>query len=196
MAESTSDKANVAPSTVQSCADSAKSTFQSAIGSLAGSPNGKLQGEALKDQAKAEHDVSKAEHDAYKASISPPGATISTDGGVSKDDMRRTEGSRNQAQGSVKESTGDLVGSESLKQAGDEHKAEGQKQEANGQLGDVGSATAQRVEGTVGAVVLRGDEVDKERCEQMRANGKAQQRGVEAEVGKKGEAEAEADAAM
>ncbi|RDA87170.1 hypothetical protein CP532_4294 [Ophiocordyceps camponoti-leonardi (nom. inval.)] len=172
-----------APSTLSSYVSSAAGAVQSAVGSLTGNTADQNKGEARKEEAKAEHDAS-------QAAIKVPGATLSSSGAVVKDDENRSQGSWNQTVGSAKEAVGGLVGSESLKETGREQNLEGQKQEAKGQLSDMGSGLANRAQGTVGGAVagLTGDKKGQEHYEQMRAEGKSQQRGVEHDMQKQVEA--------
>lgn len=78
-----------------------------------------------------------------------------------------------------------------LKAAGRQQNAEGQQQEAKGQVKDLGSGVGSRVQGTVGGAVasLTGDKKGEAHYDQMRADGKAQQRGVEHDLEKKAKAE-------
>ncbi len=80
---------------------------------------------------------------------------------------------------------------QSLKNSGRQQNLEGQQQEAKGQLSDLGSGMANRAQGTLGGAVagLTGDKSGQEHYDQMRADGKAQQRGVEHDLQKKAEAE-------
>ncbi|RDA92501.1 hypothetical protein CP533_4192 [Ophiocordyceps camponoti-saundersi (nom. inval.)] len=180
--EGTENKSS-APSTLSSYVSSAAGAVQSAVGSLTGNTADQAKGEARKDEAKAEHDAS-------QAAIKVPGATLSSSGAVVKDDENRNQGSWNQTVGSAKEAVGGLIGSESLKQTGREQNLEGQKQEAKGQLSDMGAGLANRAQGTLGGAVagLTGDKQGQEHYEQMRAEGKSQQRGVEHDMQKQVEA--------
>ncbi|KAK8930302.1 hypothetical protein H634G_01156 [Metarhizium anisopliae BRIP 53293] len=176
-----SDKA---PSTLQSYVDSATGAVQSALGSLTGNTADQAKGDSKKDDAKVEHEAS-------QASVKVPGATVSSDGGVSKDHPDRAAGNWNQTVGSAKEAVGGFVGSENLKSAGREQNLEGQQQEAKGQLNDLGSGIAARAQGTVGGAIsnITGDKEGQAHYDQMRADGKAQQRGVEHDLEKRAEAE-------
>ena len=80
---------------------------------------------------------------------------------------------------------------QSLKSAGRQQNLEGQQQEAKGQVSDLGSGVADRVQGAVGSGIsgLKGDDTSKAHYEQIRAEGKTQQRGVEHDLQKKAEAE-------
>ena len=78
-----------------------------------------------------------------------------------------------------------------MKQSGRQQNLEGQQQEAKGQVSDFGSGIGNRVQGTVGGAVagLAGDREGQAHYDQLRAEGKTQQRGVEHDLQKKGEAE-------
>lgn len=119
--------------------------------------------------------------------------TATADGGLAADNPDRTAGSWAQTIGSAKEAVGGLVGSESLKQAGQQQHAEGQQQEARGQLQDLGDGLSNRVQGTLGSVKTsilgEGSVGEKEKFEQQRQDGKAQQRSVEADLQSKAEAQ-------
>lgn len=84
-----------------------------------------------------------------------------------------------------------MLSIQSLKNSGRQQNLEGQQQEAKGQLSDLGSGMASRAQGTVGGAVsgLMGDKEGKEHYDNMRAEGKSQQRGVEHDIEKKAEAE-------
>ncbi|KAH7326243.1 hypothetical protein B0I35DRAFT_474914 [Stachybotrys elegans] len=173
-------------STLKSYIDSATGAAQNALGSLTGNSGDQAKGQARKDKAELEHDAS-------HATAKVPGATISGSGAATRDDPNRTEGNWNQTVGSAKETLGGLVGNESLKEAGRRQNLEGQEQEAKGQLSDLGSGMAGRAQGTIGSAVtaLTGDKEGQAHYEQMRAEGKTQQRGVEHDLNKKAEARQE-----
>ena len=80
---------------------------------------------------------------------------------------------------------------QNLKQAGRQQNLEGQQQEAKGQLNDFGSGLAGRAQGAIGSAVsgLTGDQAGHAHYEQMRAEGKTQQRGAEHDIQKQAEAE-------
>lgn len=80
---------------------------------------------------------------------------------------------------------------QSLKTSGRQQNLEGQQQEAKGQLSDLSGGIADRAKGTIGGAVAgaMGDEQGKAHYDQLRADGKAAQRGVEADVERKAEAE-------
>lgn len=80
---------------------------------------------------------------------------------------------------------------QSLKSAGRQQNLEGQQQEAKGQLSDFGSGIANRAQGTVGGAVasMTGDKSGQAHYDQMRAEGKTQQRGAEYDIQKQAEAE-------
>jgi len=168
-----------ATSTLQSYVDQASGAVQSAIGSITGSTGDKAQAEQKKGVADAEHDLS---HSAAK--LGPVTATPA--GGIAKDDPNRSAGSYNQTVGSAKEFVGNLVGAEGLKQEGIRQNKEGQGQEAQGQLTDLGKGIQDRVGGTVGSAVagLTGNTQAKEEHVRQHDDGKARQRGVEADLQK------------
>ncbi|KAM3530429.1 hypothetical protein MY4038_004963 [Beauveria bassiana] len=182
MSDNTNDKQ--APSTLQSYVNSATGAVQSAIGSLTGNNTQQAEGQVAQDQAKIEHEQSK---DGVKAA----GVSVSSDGGIAKDNADRSAGSWNQTIGSAKEALGGLVGHEGLKNAGREQNLEGQQQEAKGQLSDLAGGVSDRAKGVMGGAMASamGDESGKAHYDQMRADGKAAQRGVEADLEKKAEAE-------
>lgn len=78
-----------------------------------------------------------------------------------------------------------------MKQQGREQNLEGRNQEAKGQLSDLGSGISERVQGTVGGAVsnLTGDKEKEAHYDELRAEGKTRQRGVEHDVQKQAEAE-------
>jgi hypothetical protein len=73
-----------------------------------------------------------------------------------------------------------------LKQEGAQQNKEGQGQEAQGQLSDLGKGMKDRVGGTVGGAVagLTGNAAQREEADRKRDDGKARQRGVEADLQK------------
>lgn len=75
---------------------------------------------------------------------------------------------------------------QSLKSSGRQQNLEGQQQEAKGQLSDLTGGIASRAQGTVGGAIsgLTGDKEGQAHYDQLRADGKAQQRGVEADLQK------------
>lgn len=83
---------------------------------------------------------------------------------------------------------------QSLKSAGRQQNLEGQQQEAKGQISDLGEGLGNRAYGTVGSAVsgITGDKQGQAHFEQLRAEGKTQQRGVEHDLQKKAEAEKKA----
>ncbi|VUC20219.1 unnamed protein product [Clonostachys rosea] len=179
-----SDNTNTQPSTLKSLADSTIGAVQSTIGSLTGNTQDQAKGEAREKKADVEYDAS-------HATAKVPGAAISGSGAVTRDNSDRTNGSWNQTVGAAKETVGGLIGNESLKTAGRQQNLEGQQQEAKGQLSDLGSGISDRAYGTVGSAVsgLTGDKKGQAHFEQLRAEGKTQQRGVEHDILKKAEAE-------
>jgi uncharacterized protein YjbJ (UPF0337 family) len=111
-------------------------------------------------------------------------------GAVAKDNEDRTSGSWNQTLGSAKESIGNLIGSENLRQQGINQNQQGKEQEAKGQLADLGAGIQNRAQGAlgnVGAAVL-GDRDQQAKYQDMHDEGKARQRGVEAELQKQADA--------
>ncbi|KAF2798217.1 hypothetical protein K505DRAFT_297036 [Melanomma pulvis-pyrius CBS 109.77] len=168
-----------ATSTLQSYVDSASGAVQSVIGSITGNPADQQQAEQKKGVADAEHDLSHA-----TAKVGPVTATPA--GGLAKDDPNRSAGSWNQTVGSAKEAVGNLVGAEGLKQEGIRQNKEGQGQEAEGQLSDLGKGIQDRVGGTIGGAVagLTGNTAQKSEAQKQHDDGKARQRGVEADLQK------------
>ncbi|KAF1833414.1 hypothetical protein BDW02DRAFT_552674 [Decorospora gaudefroyi] len=171
-----------ATSTSQSYLDQATGAVQSALGSVTGSTADKAQGENRKDRADAEHDLS---HTAAKAGP----ISVTPGGGVAKDDPDRTQGSWNQNMGATKEAIGGFIGAEGLKQEGIQQNKEGKGQEAAGQVNDLGKGIGNRLGGTVGGAVagLTGNEAQKEEAQRQHDDGKARQRGVEADLQKQAE---------
>ncbi|KAF1939689.1 hypothetical protein EJ02DRAFT_436162 [Clathrospora elynae] len=166
-------------STPQSYLDQATGVIQSALGSLTGSTADKAQGETRKETAAAEHDLSHSAAKAGPFSITPAG-------GVAKDNADRTAGSWNQNVGAAKEALGGFVGAEGLKQEGVRQNQEGKGQEAAGQVSDMGKGIQDRVGGTIGGVVagLTGNDAQKAEAQRQHDDGKARQRGVEADLQK------------
>lgn len=166
-------------STLQGYVDSATGAVQSALGSLTGSTADKAQGENRKVEAEAEKDLSRS-----AAKAGP--FTVSASGGVAKDDADRTAGSWNQNVGAAKEALGGFVGAEGLKQEGIRQNQEGKAQEAQGQVNDLGKGISDRVGGAIGGAVagLTGNEAQKLEAQKQHDDGKARQRGVEADLQK------------
>ena len=196
-------------STLKSYVDSATGAAQSAIGSLTGNtsdqvrfqnisclpippslipisnfpstltPPAQNKGEARKDKADLESDLS---HSTVKA-----GPFTTTPSGVSKDSPDRTQGSWNQTVGSAKSAVGGLVGAEGLKAEGERQNQTGKEQEARGQLSDLSGGISDRVQGAVGGAVagLTGDREAQTKFADIHDQGKAAQRGVEADLDKK-----------
>ncbi|KAJ3493968.1 hypothetical protein NLG97_g4386 [Lecanicillium saksenae] len=185
MSEQTTEQQT--PSTLQSYVNSASGAVQSAIGSLTGNNAQQAEGEAAQAQAKTEHEQS-------QAGIKVGGVSVSSDGGIAKDHADRSAGSWNQTIGSAKEAIGGLVGHEGLKNAGRQQNVEGQQQEAKGQLNDLAGGIADRAKGVLGGTMAgaMGDKDGQAHYDQMRADGKAAQRGVEADLQKRAEAEQQA----
>lgn len=168
-------------STLQSYVDSATGAVQSALGSLTNNPADKAAADRKQAVADAEHDIS---HSAAK--LGPVTATPA--GGLAKDDPDRSAGAWNQTVGSAKEFVGNLTGAQGLKQEGIRQNREGQGQEAEGQLRDLGKGIQDRVGGTVGSAVagVTGNERSKVEAQRQHDDGKARQRGVEADLQKQG----------
>ncbi|KAF2181955.1 hypothetical protein K469DRAFT_587575 [Zopfia rhizophila CBS 207.26] len=166
-------------STLQSYVDSATGAVQSAVGAVTGKPADKKQADDKKVTADTEHDLS---HTAAKAGP----FTVSSSGAVAQDDPNRTQGSWNQTVGAAKETVGNLVGAEGLKREGIQQNKEGKGQEAQGQLSDLGQGIQDRLGGTVGGAVagLTGNQASKEAAQKQHDEGKARQRGVEADLQK------------
>ncbi|KIL96473.1 hypothetical protein FAVG1_01217 [Fusarium avenaceum] len=165
------------PSTLKSIVDSTTGAVQNAIGSITGNTSDQAAGDLKKQKAEAEHDAS-------HATAKLPGATLSGSGAATRDDPNRTEGSWNQTAGSAKETIGGLI-------AGREQNLEGRNQEAKGQLSDLGSGISERAKGTIGGAVsnLTGDKEKEAKYDELRAEGKTRQRGVEHDIQKQAEAE-------
>ncbi|PVH91155.1 hypothetical protein DM02DRAFT_367551 [Periconia macrospinosa] len=166
-------------STLQSVLDQTSAAVSSGISALTGNPADKREADNKKAVADAEHDLS---HSAAKAGP----ITATPGGGVAASDPNRSQGSWNQTVGSAKEAVGNLVGAQGLKQEGIRQNKEGQGQEAEGQLSDLGKGVKDRVGGTVGGAVagLTGNDAQKAEADKQREQGKALQRGVEADLQK------------
>lgn len=78
------------------------------------------------------------------------------------------------------------MGAEGLKQEGIRQNEEGKAQEAQGQLSDLGKGVHDRVGGTIGGAVagLTGNQAQKAEAQRQHDDGKARQRGVEADLQK------------
>jgi uncharacterized protein YjbJ (UPF0337 family) len=115
---------------------------------------------------------------------------VSSSGGVAQDDPNRTQGSWNQNMGAAKEAIGGFVGAEGLKQEGIQQNREGKGQEAQGQMSDLGRGVQDRVGGAVGGAVagLTGNAAQKQEAQRQHDEGKARQRGVEADLQKEANA--------
>ncbi|KAH8808034.1 hypothetical protein F5884DRAFT_790792 [Xylogone sp. PMI_703] len=172
-------------STLQSYVDSATGAVQAAIGNLTGSNADQQAGYEKKDKAQAEHEAS-------HATAKVGNLTASGTGAVTKDDPNRTEGSWNQTVGSGKEFVGNMLGAEGIKQAGTEQRRTGESQEAQGQLNDLAGGIADRATGAVkGAVAgVVGDRDAQARAQAQHDIGKTQQRGVEHDLDKQANANA------
>lgn len=182
-------------STLQSYVDSATGAVQSALGSLTGSTADKVLSSALYHATFANHsqvqgenkkDVAAAEKDLSHATAKAGPFTVSSSGGVAEDNTDRTDGSWNQNVGAAKEAIGGFVGAEGLKQQGIRQNQEGKGQEAAGQVNDLGKGLSDRVGGTIGGAVagLTGNDAQKAEAQRQHDDGKARQRGVEADLQK------------
>jgi len=118
-------------STLSSAINSATGYVQSTIGSLTGSTQNQVDGQAKQNEAKAENELS---HTVGKVG----GVAVSGSGGVAVDNPDRSAGSWNQTIGSGKETLGNLIGNQQLKKDGIAQNQQGQAQEAHGQLSDLG----------------------------------------------------------
>ncbi|KAH9900173.1 hypothetical protein F4778DRAFT_740449 [Xylariomycetidae sp. FL2044] len=174
-------------STLKAAIDATSGTIQNALGTLTGSNADKTEGQAKQDKADVEHDAS-------KATAKIPGFTASSSGAVTKDDPDRVSGSYNQTVGSAKEFVGGVTGAEGLKAAGRRQNEEGQAQEAKGQVSDYAGGVGDRVTGAVGGAVagITGNKAAQADYQQQHDEGKTQQRGAEADITKKAEAESAA----
>ncbi|KAH7380312.1 hypothetical protein DE146DRAFT_761045 [Phaeosphaeria sp. MPI-PUGE-AT-0046c] len=166
-------------STLQGYVDQATGAVQSALGSLTGSTADQVQGDNKKDIGHAEKDLSHA-----TAKAGP--FAVSSSGGVAKDNEDRTSGAWNQNVGAAKEALGGFVGAEGLKQEGIRQNQEGKGQEAAGQMSDLGKGLSDRVGGTIGGAVagLTGNDAQRAEAQKQHDDGKARQRGVEADLQK------------
>ncbi|KAF2157342.1 hypothetical protein K461DRAFT_273499 [Myriangium duriaei CBS 260.36] len=173
---------NSEPSTLQAISDKVTGGVQSLVGSLTGSTTDQARGD--NKQAKAD-----AENDASHVGGNIGGYSVSASG-VAKNDSDRSDGQWNQTIGAGKETIGGLLGAEGLRQEGIKQNQDGKAQEAQGQVGDLGKGISDRVGGTVGGAVagLTGNRVEQERRQQQHDQGKTLQRGVEAELEKKDQA--------
>ncbi|CAK4032493.1 Hypothetical predicted protein [Lecanosticta acicola] len=171
-------------STLQSYVDSATGAVQSAIGSLTGSQPDQRQAEERKKEAEA------------KDALSHTGGTVGgysvSASGVAQNDPNRQDGSWNQTIGSGKEFVGGALGMEGLKQEGQKQNQQGKAQEAQGQLSDLGSGIKDRMSGAVGGAVagVTGDREAQRRAAEQHDKGKTLQRGVESELDKQAQAQA------
>ncbi|KAL2107076.1 hypothetical protein VUR80DRAFT_5716 [Thermomyces stellatus] len=165
------------PSTLSSYANSAAGTVQSGIASLTGNTSKKVDAQQAKAKADTQHEAS---HSATK--IGP--FSVGGGGGVAQDNQQRREGRYDQTMGSVKEATGNLLGNQQMVNEGRRQNESGQGQEAKGQLKDLKEGAASRVQGALGGAVagLTGDRAEQQRQADKHDEGKARQRGVEAEV--------------
>ena len=92
--------------------------------------------------------------------------------------------------GSAKETFGNLIGNEGLKKSGAEQNTLGKGTEAEGQLSDFGKGAADRAKGAVGGAFagLTGDREGQEKYQTLHDDGKAGQRGAEADIQKQADA--------
>ena len=83
---------------------------------------------------------------------------------------------------------GGFVGAEGLKQEGVRQNQQGKGQEAAGQVNDLGKGISDRVGGTIGGAVagLTGNDAQRAEAQRQHDEGKARQRGVEADLQKQG----------
>ena len=148
-----------------------------------------LQAQADQSKAKAQ-----AEHNASHTAARFGGVSVSSTGVPAVDSQDRTQGQWEQTIGSAKETIGGLIGSEGLKQQGRDQNRQGQGQEAQGQLSDLGQGISDRVQGTVGGAFagLTGDHDKQQLYMDQHDEGKSRRRGVEVDLDKKAQAEANA----
>ncbi|CRG86115.1 hypothetical protein PISL3812_03118 [Talaromyces islandicus] len=165
-------------STLKSYVDSAVGTAQSAISSVTGNPADQKQAEATKSQAEQQY---KDSHSTAK--VGPISADPNT-GAAAVDHEDRGNGSWNQTVGAAKESVGNLIGNENLRQTGIQQNSDGKAQEAKGQLSDLKQGISDRAQGAVGNIgaAITGDREGQAKYQDIHDEGKARQRGVEAEL--------------
>ena len=139
------------------------------------------KGEVSQEEAKAQDEASHTTAKLGNFTADP------NTGAVAKDDPNRTSGSWDQTIGSTKEAVGNMIGNENLRRTGAEQNAAGKEQEAKGQLKDWGSGMQNRAQGALGTVgaAVTGDRTEEERFRDMHDEGKARQRGAEADMAKK-----------
>lgn len=96
----------------------------------------------------------------------------------------RSTGSWNQTVGAAKESVGNMIGNENLRQSGIQQNADGKAQEARGQASDLAQGVTDRAKGALGNVgaAVTGDREGQAKFQEQHDEGKARQRGVEAEL--------------
>lgn len=96
----------------------------------------------------------------------------------------RSTGSWNQTVGAAKESVGNFIGNENLRKAGIQQNADGKEQEAKGQLSDLTQGVSDRAQGALGNIgaAITGDRESQAKYQDLHDEGKARQRGVEAEL--------------
>ncbi|KAJ5769416.1 hypothetical protein N7520_003975 [Penicillium odoratum] len=168
-------------STLGSYMNQATGAAQRVIGSITGDSSTQNKGEAAQAQAKVQDQNSHT-----TAKLGPVSADPNT-GATAVDDSNRSNGSWDQTVGSAKESLGNLIGNESLRKAGVEQNASGKEQEARGQLKDLGQGIHDRAQGTLGGIgaAVLGDREEEKKYQDMHDEGKARQRGVEADIQKR-----------
>ncbi|KAH8694956.1 putative mismatched base pair and cruciform DNA recognition protein [Talaromyces proteolyticus] len=184
-------------STVKSYVDSAVGAAQSVVSSVTGntadqvltpplhvsahpSNHPQKQAEATKAQAEQEY------RDSHTTAKLGPATVDPNTGAAVKNNEDRTAGSWNQTIGAAKESVGNFIGNENLRQAGIQQNADGKTQEASGQLSDLGQGITDRAQGALGNVgaAITGDRETQAKWQDVHDQGKARQRGVEADLQK------------
>ncbi|KAJ5234078.1 uncharacterized protein N7469_005844 [Penicillium citrinum] len=168
-------------STLGSIANSASGMAQRAYGAVTGDSSAQNKGEVTQEQAKAQDEASHTTAKLGNLTADP------NTGAVAKDDPKRSNGSWDQTIGSTKEAVGNMIGNENLRRTGAEQNAAGKEQEAKGQLMDWGSGMQSRAQGALGTVgaAVTGDRSEEEKFRDMHDEGKARQRGAEADMAKK-----------
>ncbi|KAJ5588063.1 hypothetical protein N7537_010741 [Penicillium hordei] len=187
-------------STGQSYIDQATGLAQRAMGTVTGdsstqvsihssppTPYHNTNASQTKGERKQEESQAKKDASHTTAKLGPFTADPNT-GAVAKDDPKRDTGSWDQTVGSAKESVGNLIGNENLRRTGAEQNAAGKEQEAKGQLKDLGEGIQNRAQGTLGSIgaAVTGNRTEEEKYRDMHDEGKARQRGAEADIAKKG----------
>lgn len=172
-------------STIKSFVDKTTGAAKSIYGSVVGSDERRIEGDAQQNKGSLENDASQA-----TAKVGPFSATSS---GVATDNQDRTQGSWDQTMGSAKQAVGGFVGADSLKQSGKQQQRDGEAREAKGQATDVASGISDRLTGTVGGAVssLTGNKKAEGAYAKQHNQGKTLQRGVEHDVSNEADAEKE-----